>query len=153
MPGLHFLGSGQVSFIRPSPLLINAILYVAAAHSTTPELAKHQPVYFAAFCRVIGTLLIPEAPGAAAPDEEPFSDDDPLPEFDNVLAIILVGLLAVGWVDTVGTWVSIAYRLLLDGMAAAKERGKRQVEWRGLWEGLRVRHIGSQVGGSPQMSA
>jgi len=55
---------------------------------------------------------------------------------DDVLGIILVGLLAVGWVDTVGMWVNTAYRLLLDGMAEG--RGKRQAEWRGLWEGLRV---------------
>lgn len=134
MPGLHFF-SGQVSFMKPTPLLAVAILHVAAAHYPSTTVAKHQPAYFQAFSRAVGSLSVPDNPlrggCGIGPDGEPVSA-----KFDDVLGIILVGLLGVGWVDTVGMWVNTAYRLLLDGMA--EERGRRQSEWRGLWEGLRV---------------
>lgn len=133
MPGLHFF-SGQVSFVHPTPLLAVAILYVGAAHIPSADLARHQPVYFKAFTRAVGTLAVPDCPirGTCI-----LGEDGPVSaKFDDVLAIILVGLLAVGWVDTLGMWVNTAYRLLLDG--TAEERGRRQSEWRGLWEGLRV---------------
>lgn len=135
MPGLHFF-SGQVSFMHPTPLLAVAILYVSAAHYPSADFARHGPVYFQAFTRAMGTLAVPNCPirgkgSDTDPENKPVSG-----KFDDVLGIILVGLMAVGWVDTVGMWVNTAYRLLLDGMA--DERGKRQTEWRGLWEGLRV---------------
>lgn len=134
MPGLHFF-SGQVSFVHPTPLLAVAILHVAAAHYPSSEVARHQPAYFQAFSRAVGSLAIPDCPirGTCEAGE---NGDLVSAKFDDVLGIILVGLLGVGWVDTVGMWVNTAYRLLLDGMA--EERGRRQSEWRGLWEGLRV---------------
>lgn len=133
MPGLHFF-SGQVSFVHPTPLLAVAILYVGAAHIPSADLARHQPVYFKAFTRAVATLAVPDCPIRGTSTLE---EDGPVSaKFDDVLAIILVGLLAVGWVDTLGMWVNTAYRLLLDG--TAEERGRRQSEWRGLWEGLRV---------------
>jgi hypothetical protein len=134
MPGLHFF-SGQVSFSHPTPLLAVSILYVATAHYTLPGMGRFQPVYFAAFTRAVGTLAVPDCPirgvCSAGEDGEPVSA-----KFDDVLGIILVGLLALGWVDTVGMWVNTAYRLLLDGMA--EERSRRLHEWRSLWEGLRT---------------
>ncbi|KAL1408852.1 hypothetical protein Q8F55_005666 [Vanrija albida] len=134
MPGLHFLSQSQVSFAAPSPLLSAAILYVAAAHFPSADLAHHQPVYFEAFTRAVGTLSIP---GSAIVGTLKDEGSGPVSgKFDDVLGIILCGLLAIGWVDTVGLWVNTAYRLLLDGMA--EERGRRQAEWRGLWEGLRT---------------
>ncbi|BEJ12169.1 hypothetical protein CspHIS471_0206290 [Cutaneotrichosporon sp. HIS471] len=134
MPGLHFF-SGQVSFSHPTPLLAVSILYIAAAHYTSPGMGQFQPVYFAAFTRAVGTLTVPDCPirGACSTGE----DGEPVSaKFDDVLGIILVGLLALGWVDTVGMWVNTAYRLLLDGMA--EERSRRLHEWRSLWEGLRT---------------
>jgi hypothetical protein len=56
--------------------------------------------------------------------------------FDDVLGIILVGLLAIGWSQAVGTWISVGYRILLDGASCTNET--RQIEWMGLWEGLKV---------------
>lgn len=131
MPGLHFF-SGQVSFTHPTPLLAVSILYVSAAHYPSSDLASFQPVYFRAFARAVGALTRPDL-------DQPFATSNAAScdRFDDVLGIILVGLLAIGWVDTVGMWVNVAYRLLLDGMAM--ERGKRLEEWKGLWEGLRVR--------------
>lgn len=134
MPGLHFF-SGQVSFVHPTPLLAVSILYVAAAHYPSPGMGRYQPVYFQAFTRAVGTFAVPDCPlcGTCSQGE----DGEPVSaKFDDVLGIILVGLMAVGWVDTVGMWVNTAYRLLLDGMA--EERSRRLSEWRSLWEGLRV---------------
>lgn len=137
MPGLHFLSGspGQVSFSNPSPLLAVSILYVAAAHSPLAELAAHQPTYFRALTRAIGTLAVPDCPirGLSKDDGEGNIISG---RFDDLLGIILAGLLGVGFVDSLGMWVNTAFRLLLDGMT--EERGKRQVEWHGLWEGLRV---------------
>lgn len=133
MPGLHFF-SGQVSFVHPTPLLAVSILYVAAGHYPAAEMARHQPAYFQAVTRAIGILAVP---GSSIRGTLEDTDEGPVSaKLDDVLGIILVGLLALGWVDTVGMWVNTAYRLLLDGMA--EEGGKRQNEWRGLWEGLRV---------------
>ncbi|WWD16289.1 hypothetical protein CI109_100715 [Kwoniella shandongensis] len=138
MPGLHFF-SGQVSFTHPTPLLAVSILYVAAAHYPSADLASFQPIYLRAFCRAVGSLTIPDLGKPSGDISTPFCSHDSgasSDKFDDVLGIILVGLLAIGWVDTVGMWVNVAYRLLLDGMAM--ERGKRQEEWKGLWEGLRT---------------
>lgn len=120
-----------MSFTHPSPLLAAAILHVAAAHYPSPELAAYQPVYLQAGYRAISALAIPTSFGAAP--ARPLGRTD---KFDNVLGIVLIGLTTLGWIDGVGTWVSMAYRLLLDGLA--EEDGRRVQDWRGLWEGLRV---------------
>ncbi|KAK8869445.1 hypothetical protein IAR55_000009 [Kwoniella newhampshirensis] len=136
MPGLHFF-SGQVSFTHPTPLLAVSILYVAAAHYPSADLASFQPIYFRAFARAVGSLSIPDLGRASGDIPITYNHDGASSDkFDDVLGIILVGLLAIGWVDTVGMWVHVGYRLLLDGMAL--ERGKRLEEWKGLWEGLRT---------------
>ncbi|ORY25542.1 hypothetical protein BCR39DRAFT_590107 [Naematelia encephala] len=133
MPGLHFL-SGQVSFTRPTPILAVSVLYVAAAHYPSPRLAKLQPAYLEAFERAIGALVVRSAMA------EPATRADE--RFNDVLGIILVGLLSIGWVSTVGLWVNTGFRLLLDGMT--EEKGQRFDQWNGLWEGLRtieVEHV------------
>jgi hypothetical protein len=56
--------------------------------------------------------------------------------FKDILGIILFGLLAIGWIDSVDMWISVGHRLL---MRASSLVGKeRHLDWRSLWEGLRV---------------
>jgi hypothetical protein len=120
-PGLHFI-SGQLTITHPAPLLAVAVLYVATAHYPTREYADYQAVYFEAFGRAVGALALPQS---RANDR-----------FDNVLGIILVSLLSIGWVDSVGMWIGLAYRQLLDGVMDLSVTPRSK--WNSMWEGLRV---------------
>ena len=140
MPGLHFL-SGKVSLLDPSPLLAASIFFVSAAHYPNSDLASGQAVYLQAFSHAVGALaIVPQPPDPTqttrGAHSSPGGPVERGAEFDDLLGIILAGLLALGWVDTVGIWVSIAHRLFLDGVT--EDKGHRMAEWRGLWEGLRV---------------
>lgn len=139
MPGLHFL-SGQVSFSTPTPLLAASVLFMSTEHYPSDFLASYQSVYLDAFSRSIGSLASYRPPRQPHPHDTStragVNGEGLSRRFDDVLGIILVGLVAIGWVDTVGLWVNAAYRLFLDGVH--EDRGRRLSEWRGLWEGLRV---------------
>lgn len=132
MPDLHFL-SGHMSITTPTPILSVAILYVAATHYPSITTADYQDVYLEAFARCLGLAMLPVNPFETWHRHSSKSPGQC--RFDDVLAIILVGLLAVGTVEAVGSWISLGYRMLLSGI---HETGPGHEEWRCLWEGLRV---------------
>ena len=130
VPEVHFLSGGlAIPSGRTSPLLTVAVLFTAANHTPDPDLSRYLHIYFEAFGRAVGSLSL----------HRDSDTDAPLvtrSKFDDVLGIVLAGLLAIGWVDEVGLWINTGYRLFLDGVSEGGGRSPQQ--WRELWEGLRV---------------
>lgn len=128
MPCLHFV-TGQISVSEPTPILVVAILYLSAGRYPDADCSKYQDVYFQAFVKMM-ELVVEPRDRFAIPGKSPGQQ-----YFDDVLGIILFVLVVMGWIDSAGAWISIGYRLLLDGIKS--DMPHRQNEWRGLWDGIR----------------
>jgi len=139
MPGLHFLSKKKTSS-TPTPLLLGAILYVSALHHSSPEFAVLAPGYFAATCSAISELAMPVQACTRAGQSATNYDNKKLSEeqraFQNVLGLILAGLISEAFIETAGLWISMGYRLTLDHCPVHID--ERSHEWRGLFSGLQV---------------
>ena len=116
MEGLHFQSKREAAR-NPTPLLLAAILYVSALHHTSEELAGLAPEYFRATCSAIAELSIPpglKRPDTVAPDDTTTSSTAEQSAYQNVLGLILAGLISEAFIDLTGIWISIGYRLILD---------------------------------------
>ncbi|KAH6711205.1 hypothetical protein BKA61DRAFT_695196 [Leptodontidium sp. MPI-SDFR-AT-0119] len=139
MPGLHFLSKKKTSS-TPTPLLLAAILYVSALHSPSPEFAALAPGFFVATCCAISELAVPIQAAPRADQHDTNSENPKLdPEqkaFQNVLGLILAGLISEAFIETTGLWISMGYRLTLDHCPVHID--ERSHEWRGLFSGLQI---------------
>lgn len=133
MPGLHFLPSKQ-TFSAPTPLLLSSMLYVSAVRHNSPDLAILSSDYFVVMCDAIANLSIPLGPEADS--QKRSSTEIEEAAFQNVLGIILAGLTCEASIKTVGIWISIGYRLVLE--SCPKEVNERSREWQRLFAGLQV---------------
>lgn len=131
MPGLHFLPTKQ-TFSSPTPLLLASMLYVSSLRHASPQLASLCSEYFKIMCEAISLLSIPQA----ATDEEKTATDLEENAFQDVLGIILAGLLCEASAKTTGVWISIGYRLVLE--SCPRELDVRSREWQMLFSGLQV---------------
>lgn len=131
MPGLHFLPTKQ-TFSAPTPLLLASMLYVSSLRHAEPQLAALCSDYFKIMCEAISLLSIPQP---ELVDETAASD---LEEnaFQDVLGIILAGLMCEASAKTTGIWISIGYRLVLE--SCPRELDVRSREWQMLFSGLQV---------------
>ena len=139
MPGLHFLSKKKTS-ATPTPLLLAAILYVSALHHSSPEFAALAPGYFVATCGAISELAVPvqvTSRGTQSPSiKRNAAVNDEQKAFENVLGLILAGLISEAFIETTGLWISMGYRLTLDHCPVQID--ERSNEWRGLFSGLQV---------------
>lgn len=142
MPGLHFLSKKKTSS-TPTPLLLAAILYVSALHHPSPEFAVLAPGYFIATCSAISELAVPlqatSRAGQNATGDESAKLSEEQRAFQNVLGLILAGLISEAFIETAGLWISMGYRLTLDHCPVHID--ERSHEWRGLFSGLQVRRF------------
>lgn len=130
MPPLHF-STHQVFLDRPTPILLASVLYAASMQHPLTECAQLAPFYRTAAARAIAELAIPsEHAEAERTDAE---------DLHNALGIIITGIMSEAWVETTGVWISMAYQMILSG--ATRSVGARSIEWRGLYEGLRVGRV------------
>jgi hypothetical protein len=117
MPSLHFLSKKKTSS-TPTPLLLSAILYVSALHRSSPEFAALAPAYFVTTCSAISELAVPVQvtqqieSSITNPENEKLSEEQKA--FQNVLGLILAGLISEAFIETTGLLISIGYRLTLD---------------------------------------
>jgi hypothetical protein len=139
MPGLHFLSKKKTSS-TPTPLLLAAILYVSALHHSSPEFAALAPAYFVATCSAISELAVPIQATQRNESATTLTEKAKLSEeqkaFQNVLGLILAGLISEAFIETTGLWISMGYRLTLDFCPVQID--ERSHEWRGLFSGLQV---------------
>lgn len=139
MPGLHFLSKKKTSS-TPTPLLLAAILYVSALHHPSPEFAGLSPGYFVATCSAISELAVPIQAASRASQDRPSKESSKLNEeqrgFQNVLGLILAGLISEAFIETAGLWITMGYRLTLDHCPVHID--ERSHEWRGLFSGLQI---------------
>jgi hypothetical protein len=138
MEGLHFQSESE-AFKNPTPLLLVATLYVSALHHASDELAALAPAYFQATCGAIAELSVPEGlarPGTASMDSltPPLAAEQKA--FQNVLGLILAGLVSEAFVDLTGIWIAIGYRLVLDHCPVYIDESANK--WRQLFSGLQV---------------
>ncbi|KAL2068773.1 hypothetical protein VTL71DRAFT_15111 [Oculimacula yallundae] len=139
MPGLHFLSKKKTSS-KPTPLLLAAILYVSALHSPSPEFAALSPGFFVATCCAISELAVP-IQAAPRVDQQDSNGENPKisteeKAFQNVLGLILAGLISEAFIETTGLWITMGYRLTLDHCPVHMD--ERSYEWRGLFSGLQI---------------
>lgn len=139
MEGLHFQSEREASK-NPTPLLLASILYVSALHHTSADLAALAPEYFRATCSAIAELSIPIAlkrSGLKEPHDihavPPTAEQN---AFQNVLGLILAGLISEAFIDLTGIWISIGYRLTLDHCPVWID--ETSAKWRQLFSGLQV---------------
>jgi hypothetical protein len=139
MPGLHFLSKKKTSS-TPTPLLLAAILYVSALHHASPDFAALSPAYFIATCSAIAELALPPQITSQKDQDTPDNLSSKLNNeqraFQNVLGLILAGLISEAFIETTGLWISMGYRLTLDHCPVCID--ERSHEWRGLFSGLQV---------------
>ncbi|KAN0090200.1 hypothetical protein V8E51_018779 [Hyaloscypha variabilis] len=139
IPGLHFLSKKKTSS-TPTPLLLAAILYVSALHHSSPEFAALAPAYFVATCSAISELAVPiqatqrNESGTTLTEKAKLSEEQKA--FQNVLGLILAGLISEAFIETTGLWISMGYRLTLDFCPVHID--ERSHEWRGLFSGLQI---------------
>ena len=139
MPGLHFLSKKKTSS-TPTPLLLSSVLYVSALHHSSPEFAALSPAYFVATCCAISELAVPLQAtqrtelGTTLTENAKLSEEQKA--FQNVLGLILAGLISEAFIETTGLWISMGYRLTLDFCPVHID--ERSNEWRGLFSGLQV---------------
>ncbi|KAH3951409.1 hypothetical protein HBI56_079290 [Parastagonospora nodorum] len=138
MEGLHFQSESE-AFKNPTPLLLVATLYVSALHHTSAELAALAPEYFRAACSAIMELSVPESLAQSST----YSPGGSVPlltveqkAFQNVLGLILAGLVSEAFVDMTGIWISIGYRLILDHCPVYIDQSANK--WRQLFSGLQI---------------
>ncbi|TVY80419.1 hypothetical protein LSUE1_G003275 [Lachnellula suecica] len=138
-PGLHFLSKKKTSS-TPTPLLLAAILYVSALHHASREFAALSPAYFVATCSAISELALPPQVSSRGSPNTPGDASSKLNEeqraFQNVLGLILAGLISEAFIETTGLWISMGYRLTLDHCPVLID--ERSHEWRGLFSGLQI---------------
>jgi hypothetical protein len=139
MEGLHFQSESE-AFKSPTPLLLVATLYVSALHHPSDELAALAPEYFQATCGAIAELSVPEGltrPGTASIDSltPPLAAEQKA--FQNVLGLILAGLVSEAFVHLTGIWIAIGYRLVLDHCPVYIDESANK--WRQLFSGLQVK--------------
>ncbi|ORY11746.1 hypothetical protein BCR34DRAFT_483798 [Clohesyomyces aquaticus] len=140
MEGLHFQSEREAAK-NPTPLLLAAILYVSALHHTSDDLAALAPEYFRATCSAIAELSIPASlkrSGSLVTDKNTTSaivtpEQD---AFQNVLGLILAGLISEAFIDLTGIWISIGYRLILDHCPVYIDESASK--WRQLFSGLQI---------------
>jgi len=131
MPALH-LSTQRIFQDRPTPLLLASVLYAAAMQHPLAEYARLSSFYRHAAIQAIAELVKPQASPARYNDME---------DLHNVLGIIITGLMSEAWVSETGAWIAIAYHLILHASASSirVEAKVKAEEWRGVYEGLRVR--------------
>ncbi|KAL0259790.1 hypothetical protein SLS55_005530 [Diplodia seriata] len=133
VPGLHFLSKKQ-TFSSPTPLLLASVLYVSGLHHPVPDVASLAPDYFVLTCSAISDLSVP-----SPRQNEPFNDENLSDEqrgFQDVLGLILAGLVSEAYIKETGIWISIGYRILLD--YCPMNIDERSREWCGLFRGLQI---------------
>ncbi|KAE9366109.1 hypothetical protein N431DRAFT_351743 [Stipitochalara longipes BDJ] len=139
MPGLHFLSKKKTSS-TPTPLLLAAILYVSALHHSSPEFAALAPAYFVATCSAISELAVPIQAAQRTESGTTLTENAKLSEeqkaFQDVLGLILAGLISEAFIETTGLWIAMGYRLTLDFCPVHID--ERSHEWRGLFSGLQI---------------
>ncbi|KAF2707307.1 hypothetical protein K504DRAFT_483431 [Pleomassaria siparia CBS 279.74] len=138
MEGLHFQSEREAAK-DPTPLLLAAILYVSALHHTSEELAALAPEYLRATCSAIAELSIPSAlkrSGLMPMDETTKPPTAEQIAFQNVLGLILAGLISEAFIDLTGIWISVGYRLTLDHCPVYID--ERATKWRQLFSGLQI---------------
>lgn len=137
MPGLRFLSKKKTSS-TPTSLLLAAILYISALHHSSPESAALAPAYFVATCSAISELAVPVQAahriesGIVNTENAKLSEEQKA--FQNVLGLILAGLISEAFIETTGLWISMGYRFNLDFYPVHID--ERSHEWRGLFSGL-----------------
>jgi hypothetical protein len=140
MEGLHFQSESE-AFKNPTPLLLAAILYVSALHHTSMELVVLAPSYFQATCSAIAELSVPAALQRTSSLGSNDTTTSPAQveqnAFQNVLGLILAGLISEALIDLTGIWISIGYRLILDHCPVYIDQSANK--WRQLFSGLQVR--------------
>ena len=152
MPGLHFLSKKKTSSTT-TPLLLAAILYVSALHHPSPEFAALAPGYFVAICGAISELAVPVQASLRvfqyASPQENGTEDGEQKAFQNVLGLILAGLISEAFIETTGLWITMGYRLTLDYCPVHID--ERSHEWRGLFSGLQVSSTRCPHGSRPHI--
>ncbi|KAF4300756.1 hypothetical protein GTA08_BOTSDO06924 [Botryosphaeria dothidea] len=133
VPGLHFLSKKQ-TFSSPTPLLLASVLYVSALHHPAPDIASLAPDYFVITCSAIADLSVPTPRGTEPIKDENLSEEQRA--FQDVLGLILAGLVAEAYIKETGIWISIGYRILLD--YCPMNIDERSREWCGLFRGLQI---------------
>ncbi|KAL2690486.1 hypothetical protein IWX47DRAFT_892004 [Phyllosticta citricarpa] len=132
VPGLHFLSKKQ-DLSSPTPLLLASVLYVSALHHPSADVACLAPDYYILTCSAIADLSLPSA-ATARPSDDPLSGEQRA--FQDVLGLILAGLVCEAFIKETGIWISVGYRLLLDHCPARVDDRSR--EWLGLFRGLQI---------------
>ncbi|KAK8212272.1 hypothetical protein IWZ01DRAFT_260487 [Phyllosticta capitalensis] len=132
VPGLHFLSKKQ-DLSSPTPLLLASVLYVSALHHPSADVACLAPDYYILTCSAIADLSLPSA-GITEPSDDPLSGEQRA--FQDVLGLILAGLVCEAFIKETGIWISVGYRLLLDHCPAQIDDRSR--EWLGLFRGLQI---------------
>jgi hypothetical protein len=138
MESLHFQSESE-AFKSPTPLLLVATLYVSALHHVSTELAALAPEYFQATCNAIADLSVPVSLTLFQTNSIDASTLLPTVEqraFQNVLGLILAGLVSEAFIDLTGIWISIGYRLILDHCPVYIDQSANK--WRQLFSGLQV---------------
>jgi hypothetical protein len=139
METLHFQSETE-AFKNPTPLLLAAILYVSALHHNSADLVALAPSYFRATCRAIAELSVPGTLQRITDKTNDSLTAQSLTAdqaaFQNVLGLILAGLISEALVDLTGVWISVGYRLILDHCPVFIDRSVSK--WRQLFSGLQV---------------
>jgi len=136
MPGLHFLPTKQ-TFSAPTPLLLSSMLYVSSLRHAEQHLANLSSDYFKIMCEAISHLSIPQLEAEGVEVSESDLEEN---AFQDVLGIILAGLMCEASAKTTGIWISIGYRLVLE--SCPRELDVRSREWQMLFSGLQVSCLG-----------
>jgi len=139
MEGLHFQSEREAAE-NPTPLLLASILYVSALHHNSEKLAALAPLYFRATCSAIAELSIPSSLKTSELRVSVNREMLPVPAeqvaFQDVLGLILAGLVSEAFINLTGIWISIGYRLTLDHCPVWID--DRSTKWRQLFSGLQV---------------
>ncbi|PYI06554.1 hypothetical protein BO78DRAFT_368433 [Aspergillus sclerotiicarbonarius CBS 121057] len=142
LPLLHFL-KDQSAFASPSPLLLASVLFISALHGPSMDLSEFTRGYFVAQCCAITELVNPDPllslgngseDRSGDPDEILYTGDSMI--FHDILGLIMASLSSEAYVPATGTWIAIAYRLLLDH--TPHDVHDTALNWAGLFSGLQV---------------
>lgn len=143
LPLLHFL-KDRDAFNYPTPLLLAAVLYIAALNHESSEMGSLEAGYFTATCCAIAELASPSInPGLTIRKTEEALDITKPKAFHNILGLIMASLSSEAYVESTGLWIAMGYRLWLDHCPFDLDASK--LDWRGLFSGLQVNHFSSLV--------
>lgn len=138
LPLLHFLD--ERAFASPTPLLLASVLYISALRSPLAELTSNASGYFVATCSAIAELALPASVSSSrhsGSKSERHLNGKEEEAFHNILGLVLASLSSEAYIETTGSWISIAYRLLLDNCPGQVDEATH--DWQGLFSGLQVR--------------